>query len=202
MEYIISNYSDNEETDDTEIETDVFSLLTKDIKDFFLKKDNMTSYVLTKYNTFEIDGINCFVYIQKVNKKYRYYLSAKNIKYHFITATRMSDSIYLYISSDFKEISELLQHIQNVKTNYTFFDNYLCSIEQRKKIIKLNRSLHFFTKEETECSICYEPTKQKTLCNHPICLHCRESCILNSKKKCPICRQTKLKYYPYPYDLF
>lgn len=38
MEYIISNYSDNRETDDVDTETDVFSLLIKDIEDFFLKK--------------------------------------------------------------------------------------------------------------------------------------------------------------------
>lgn len=92
----------------------------------------MTSYVLTEYNTFEIDGINCFVYIQKVNKKYRFYLSAKNIKY---SSSPLGKSIDLYISSDFKEISELLKHFQNIKMNYTFFDNYLCSIEQRKKLL-------------------------------------------------------------------
>ena len=53
------------------------------------------------------------------------------------------------------------------------------------------------------CSICLEPTTDITVCNHSICLPCRDKCITTNNRKCPVCRgsilndyKTLTHYYP------
>jgi hypothetical protein len=187
MESILYNYSDIDI---------ITTLLIEDIECFF-EKEKGYYYQLNEQMDFEIDRIHMDINIGKINTKFFYKLSAKNFWYYEPYVSN-SNSVTLFESGYFHTVLEILEHIKDVKENYHFFDNILCSSKQKGKLIKLKRSLAFFPqKEEKECSICYEPTKQVTLCNHPICLQCRESCILLQKKNCPICRGSKLYFYPY-----
>ena len=193
MDSILYNYSD--------IDTIMINLV-EDIEIYFQSEDYDGGYFLNKCMDFEIDQIQINIYIhqhqKEKHKKYYYDLSAKNFKYPFSNDENYDDEIDLFKSKNFDTVLELFENLKNVIMNYTFFDNILCSPKDQKKLRKLKKSLSFFSIEEKECSICYEPTKQVTQCNHPICLHCRETCIRLQKENCPICRGTKLTIYPYP----
>lgn len=192
MDSILYNYSDIIDMDIDNITT----LLIKDIESFF-ENDEDDYYELNTHMIFEIDRIQINIHICKQFKKYYYKLYAKNFWYHIPNPSK-GNNIELFQSSKFYTVLELLEHFKDVKMNYTFLDNILCSSKQKEKIIKLKKTLSFFPDHnDNECSICYEPTKQVTVCNHPICLHCRESCILLQNNNCPICRGTKLYWYPY-----
>lgn len=172
------------------------NLLIKDIETFFENNKNH-DYEFNKYTIVEMDQIQIDINIRKDNKKYYYVFNAKNFWYYDEKPCG-GNEIDLYKSGYFHTIFQLLKHLEFVQHNYHFFDNILCSSKQKEKIIKLKKTLSFFPqKEDNECSICYEPTKQVTVCNHPICLHCRESCILLQNDNCPICRGSKLYHYPY-----
>ena len=46
------------------------------------------------------------------------------------------------------------------------------------------------TKKEEECIVCFNETKNKTLCNHVVCPECIDSILEKHKQfKCPYCRK-------------
>ena len=60
---------------------------------------------------------------------------------------------------------------------------------------KLEESIIPYSEDE-KCCVCFENTSDITLCNHSICLTCRETSIINSHLDCPICRNSNiLRYY-------
>ena len=48
-------------------------------------------------------------------------------------------------------------------------------------------------KKNSECPVCYETLTKENMdvpsCGHLICKGCKENCIKNDNKKCPICRK-------------
>ena len=200
MESILYNYSDIE---------NITTLLIEDIESYF-QKEYENGYQLNQHMDVEVDRIQINIYIhkrkEKNNKKYYYDLSAKNFWYEEEEVINNTVYVYehdLFTSRDFNTVLELLENMKDVIMNYIFFDNILCSPKQKKKLQKLKKTLSFFPKEENECSICYEPTKEVTICKHSICLHCREICILLQNDNCPICREREaLTIYPNPDSIF
>jgi hypothetical protein len=183
----------------------IITLLVEEIESYFKnrEKDDDDGYQLNQHTNVEIEQIQMIIYIHKKreNNKYSYDLSAKN--FYYINEIHDKEEIDFFKSSEFDTIFDLFENLTYVKQNYVVYDKKLCSPKQKKKLQKLKRSLSFFSKEnEHECSICYEPTNQVTICSHPICLHCRDKCILFQKNKCPICRFPNLNIYPYPPQLF
>jgi len=177
----------------------ITALLVEDIESY-LKNYGNYGYLLNKSMNYEIEEIQMRVYIHKIKTDNIYYYNLCATNFWHDENKRIN--VVLFESNSFDTVLELLENLKDVKMNYTFYDNKLCSPEQKEKLRKLKKSLSFFPKKEKECSICYEPTKQVTICNHPVCLHCREKCILSQKKNCPICRSTKLDMYPRPDLLF
>ena len=52
-----------------------------------------------------------------------------------------------------------------------------------------------------KCCICYNNTNENTLCNHTVCIHCREKMISNNKLECPICRKSNIiKFFNHKYQ--
>lgn len=179
----------------------ITTLLVEDIESHFNKwYYGNDFYLLNKNMSYEIEDIHMRIYIHKIktDNKYYYNLMAK----HFWHNKETCERVDLFKSNCFDTILELFENLKYVKMNYTFYDNILCSPSQKQKLIKLKKSLFFFPKKEYECSICYEPTKQLTICNHPICLRCRSKCILSHKENCPICRNPNLSIYPRPDLIF
>jgi hypothetical protein len=176
----------------------ISTLLVEDIESYFKKQmenEYILGYQLNNHTNFEIEQIQMIIYIHKnmKNNTYRYDLSAKN--YWYIDETDEKEEIDFFKSSHFDSILDLLNNITYVKMNYTFYEKMLCSPKQKEKILKLKKSLSFFPKDK-ECSVCYEPTQQTTICEHSICLHCREKCIQSQNDNCPICRSPELNIFP------
>jgi hypothetical protein len=175
----------------------MLSKLSKEIESYLQEYPDDT-YDLTRYTLFEIDGIQSDIFIGKEGSDtYYYHFVAKNIEYEETNEddedTEDTDVI-LIEKNDFDTVLEVLRHIEKVKSTYTFLDFYLLS-PKNKEIAKLHRSFLPLPPDKL-CSVCYEPTIEYTMCRHPICLKCREKCITNKRKMCPVCRSTQLRLYP------
>ena len=166
----------------------------------YLDKNPENEYCLSRYTLFEIDGIQSDVYIgQEAGSSYFYNFVAKNIEYVEDDDSNNdhidNDTYFLLIEKhDFDTVVDVLEHIEKVRDTYTFLDFYLLSPE--KKEAARNHRTFFPLPPDKICSVCYEPTLEYSTCKHPICLKCREKCIVNDRKMCPVCRSSQLRYYP------
>lgn len=177
----------------------MWSKLSKEIESY-LQRYSEDTYNLTRYTLFEIDGIQSDIFIGKEGDSYYYHFVAKNIEYEDRNQDEdeeeNEDTDFILIEKNgFDSVLEVLEHIEKVKTTYTFLDFYLLSPEN-KEIAKLHRSFLPLPPDKI-CSVCYEPTVEYTICKHPICLKCREKCITNKRKMCPVCRSSQLRLYPF-----
>ena len=161
----------------------------------YLEETPDNTYCISQYTLFEIDGIQADVYIGQEAESYFYHFIAKNIEYVLDDNSDEDDNDFILIEkNDFDTVVDLLEHIEKVRDTYTFLDFYLLSPE-KKETVRLHRSFLPLPPDKT-CSVCYEPTVEYTTCKHPICLKCREKCIVNERKMCPVCRSSQLRFYP------
>jgi hypothetical protein len=168
--------------------------LAKAIETYLEEKPDETTYCLSRYTLFEIDGIQADVYIGKESESYYYHLVSKNIEYVEDDSIEEDTDFMLLEKNDFDTVVDVLEHIEKVRDTYTFLDFYLLSPE--KKEVARNHRTFLPLSQDKICSVCYEPTLEYTTCKHPICLKCREKCIVNDRKMCPVCRSSQLRYYP------
>jgi len=169
-----------------------------------LKKNPNKMYNLTKYTLFEIDEIQADIYVSvEMNENglssYFYKIISKNI-YYEIEDDDMSDSdekikdFVIYDNYGFESIISLLNNVQYVQTHYKLLDYCLLSPESMEEAIAQRAFIPI--SQDKICTVCYEPTMEYTTCKHSICLKCREKCIVQCKKTCPICRNSDLCIYP------
>ena len=168
--------------------------LSEIIESYFEKNKDADSYLLTKYTNFEIDGIQAKILIFKdSDNTYSYRIISKNIEYDDSEEDNNYDFELLY-KENFANVLFVLEHIKTVENTYKFLDYYLLSPEE---IFEAKLQREFFPlSQDTLCSVCYEKTMEITTCKHRICLKCRETCIVKGNEMCPICRVSKLRYYP------
>jgi len=167
--------------------------LAKTIETYLEEKPDDT-YCLSRYTIFEIDGIQADVYIGKEAESFYYHFVAKNIEYVEDESNDEDTDVLLIEKNNFDTVLDVLEHIEKVRDTYTFLDFYLLSPE--KKEVARNHRAFLPISQDKICSVCYEPTLEYTTCKHPICLKCREKCIVNSRKMCPVCRSSLLRFYP------
>ena len=160
----------------------------------YIQENPDDSYCLTRYTLFEIDGIQADVYIGKEAGSYFYHFVAKNVEYVEDETNDDETEFLLTEKNDFDTVVDVLEHIEKVRDTYTFLDFYLLSPE-KKEAARMHRTFLPLHKDKM-CSVCYEPTIEYTTCKHPICLKCREKCIVNDRKMCPVCRSSSLRFYP------
>jgi len=173
----------------------LFMRLSKSIETF-LEKNREDSYHITKYTIFQIDEVQAEIYvycdIHDMPYSYYYKIIAKHIEYE--TNESINKDFLLYESKCFTTVYSLLEHVKKVEETYEFLDYYLLSPEKMEEA-KAQR-LFFPLLPDKVCSVCYEPTIEYTTCKHPICLKCREKCIVKENNRCPICRGSELSIYP------
>ena len=173
------------------IDMTVVDDMIKIVDEFFVKCN--TKYKLNKYTVIEIDEVIVDVFIEvdcdRYNKKsYSLSIVSQNVyvgDYAFI----------IYKSGYFETIREILELLVSINNEYLFMD-YLLLPPSEMKHAKIQRKM-FPLSPDQNCSVCCEPTTENTLCNHYLCLKCRELCIHKSKNNnCPICRSPCLDVYP------
>jgi len=139
---------------------------------------------------------------------YNYYTNDDNIKtkdmspkeiwfyrHSYSEDTNRNDrDISLHSGNEFKTVLSILEHIDDVKNNYKLIDCELKS-PNNTKFIKLQRKIYPIPTDKN-CSVCYEPTTEYTVCKHPICFRCRHTCIMSNNLVCPICRDGELRVFP------
>ena len=167
-----------------------------------LSKDPNKFYNLTKYTLFVIDElqaeilISCEIDTNDV-KSYFYKIVSKNIYYEIDEDDNDDDKtkdLVIYDNYGFNNLITLLEDIKYVETNYKLLDYYLLSPDSMEEAIAQREFIPIHP--DKICSVCHEPTIEYTTCKHSICLKCREKCIVNGSKTCPICRTSSLCIYP------
>ena len=168
-----------------------------------LKKNPNKMYNLTKRTLFEIDEIQADIYVSvEMNENvssYFYKIISKNIYYEEdidddIDSDDKNKDLVIYDNYGFSTIISLLEDIEYVKKNYKILDYYLLSPESMEEAIAQREFIPI--SQDKICTVCYEPTVEYTTCKHSICLKCRDKCIVQGKKMCPICRNSDLCIYP------
>ena len=169
-----------------------------------LKKNPNKMYNLTKRTLFEIDEIQAEIYVSvEMNdnglSSYFYKIVSKNIYYEEdddidSDLDDKNKDLVIYDNYGFDTIISLLEDIKYVKKTYKILDYYLLSPESMEEAIAQREFMPI--SQDKICTVCYEPTIEYTTCKHSICLKCRDKCIVQGKKTCPICRNSDLCMYP------
>jgi hypothetical protein len=151
-------------------------------------KCHLKEYSTYAFRPIKIDGINCYVIIFS---KY----NLINIESIYIRCKVTLDDIekiqkYSLYHTKYNTIEDAIKRIEDIVKTYKIYNGELVS----RKVFensKLEEAIMPYNEEE-KCCVCMENTYDITECNHPICLHCREKCVMSLKTNCPICRKENI----------
>jgi len=149
------------------------------------------------YIALTVDNINCDLMFSMKKSSRWFHLTDSEI---FIDST--IENYYLYFHKSFhndddfnneKEITveiitKFLQKIYEILDTLVF-DKITGQLVERNVLELHNakkQAFKKFIKINDDCSVCLEPTQQKTPCNHILCMSCWQKI---KKLKCPICRR-------------
>jgi hypothetical protein len=170
----------------------VINILSKHIQNKLNKNPNKL-YNLTKYTLFVIDEIQAeiFISIEEDTSKYYYKIVSKNIYYNVDVddyETEDDDDgkkdLVIYDNYGFENLVSLLEDIKYVEKHYKLLDYYLLSPDNMEEALAQRKFIPI--SQDNICIVCYEPTIEYTTCKHSICLKCREKCIRQGNKMCPM----------------
>jgi hypothetical protein len=93
---------------------------------------------------------------------------------------------YVLYHKKYKSVEKVVNLIYNITTNYKIINGDLLSPENYNDI-KTEENIIPYNEDEI-CCVCFEHTTDNTTCGHFICFKCRDTCIIQMKKNCPMCR--------------
>ena len=131
-----------------------------------------------------IDGVYCYIVLYL---KYKIFtIESINVKCkfnnHYIP--------YVLYHKEYTSITKLVNLIHRITTNYRILNGDFMSLSNYNDM-KTEEILIPY-KEEEICCVCLENTTDTTTCNHFICFKCRDKCIIQQRKDCPMCRQSNV----------
>jgi hypothetical protein len=170
-----NNEKDNEKN--TKIK-ELAHLITEHLKKF-------KSY---HFRPVKIDGINCYVVIHKKYKIINF--EAINVKCLVHKQGKKMKQQYSLLFVKYNNIEQAIRKIEDIVATYKVYNGDLVC-ENAYKQLKLEEVVIPYSQEQV-CCVCNENTMDTTLCNHYICLHCREQCILSNNTNCPVCRNEEI----------
>jgi len=151
------------------------------------------------FRPYLIDGIYCYIVLYF--KFSILTVESVNIKCKFSYQGRDYNQPYVLYFHKYKSIQAALKLIQKITTKYKILNGDLESPENYEEL-KLEECILPYTVDE-RCSVCFENTTDTTICDHYICMNCREKCILKQHMNCPICRKEDIvQYYNNKLQLF
>jgi hypothetical protein len=159
-------------------EQESFNQLVEGIEQHLKKNDNY------HFRPIQIDGINVYILLygkSKILNVESIYINCKVDIDESITTQKYSLYHYKY-----KSIKHAVERVKKIKSEYRIYDGEIVSAKYYK-LMKLEEVVLHYSDDEC-CVVCYDNTSDLTECNHPICLGCREKCILQNQKDCPVCR--------------
>lgn len=160
-------------------------VLVEGIRDYLLRNETYT------FRPTKIDGHNVYIVIYHKFK-------VVNIESIFVQCKVKINSFeevqnYSLYHFEYKTLEHAIDRIETIKKNYKVYNGELVD-EGVYKLSKLEETIIPYSDDE-KCCVCFEDTSDNTLCNHSICLSCRETSIINCHYDCPICRKSKALYY-------
>jgi len=151
------------------------------------------------FRPYLIDGVYCYIVLYF--KFSILTVESVNIKCKFSYQENDYNQPYVLYHRKYKSIKDALMIIQKITTKYKILNGDLESPENYDEL-KLEECVLPYTEDE-RCSVCFENTTDTTLCDHYICMNCREKCILKQHMNCPICRKEDIiQYYNNKLQLF
>ena len=150
---------------------------------------------ITHHTIVIIDDVSVDIFVGKEDDKYNYYITNNKLKHSNRSEDDDWDDDIKFIElEDVSTLVELLTHLEEVKKTYRFVEHKLVSPSEYE--FAKNQRIFFPIPSDKCCSVCYDPTIEYSICNHPICFKCRIKCIFSNKDSCPICRGEKLSIFP------
>ncbi len=148
-----------------------------------IKKKESNNDKIYKFQEIKIQNISCLCEIYLIQKIF--IIKSKYINVLFDPVNNYYGKYILY-HHNYNDLDDLLFHISDIHNNFVLYNGVLMdNIQKKNKITELK----FFNIVLNTCSICYQYTNETTLCNHFICLYCREKMLIRQYSSCPICRK-------------
>lgn len=143
-----------------------------------------------KFQEIKLNGIS-FLYEIYLKEKI-FVIKCKNI---FVLFDRDNEyhGRYIVYHKNYDNLNDLLLHISTIPNQYKIYNGILLKQDDIKHKNVEMRILN--CENNTHCSICFEYTNETTICNHYICLKCRETMISKSQFNCPLCRNENIIQY-------
>jgi hypothetical protein len=159
--------------------------LVEGIRDYLLRNETYT------FRPTKIDGTNVYIVIYHKFK-------VVNIESIFVQCKVNINSFeevqnYSLYHFEYKTLEKAIERIEMIKNEYKIYNGELVDATVYK-LSKLEESIIPFSEEE-KCCVCFENTSDITLCNHSICLTCRETSIIKNHFDCPMCRKSNAMYF-------
>jgi hypothetical protein len=137
----------------------------------------------------KIDGVYCYPIIHKSPRLVNFeatniYCEKKN------QCDENSIEKYSLYHTPYKTIEQAVKIVEQISAKYKIYGGDLCSPDVYE-MLKLEEVVLPYN-EDQKCCVCFENTTDTTVCDHYICLSCREICILKKKPDCPMCRKQNI----------
>jgi hypothetical protein len=134
------------------------------------------------FRPYMIDGVYCYIVLYL---KYKILtIESINVKCKFNNIHQIP---YVLYHTKYSSIVKLVNLIHNITTTYKIINGDLLSSNDYADT--KTEELIIPYKEDEVCCVCLENTTDNTTCNHYICFKCRDKCIIQQRKDCPMCRQ-------------
>lgn len=137
------------------------------------------------YRSVSIDGVLCYPVIHK----HRKIVNIESVHIQCRMKNKWGDNKFekysLYYRK-YRSIRDAILIIEEVISSYKIIDGDLVS-PYDYKIAMVETKFNPYTDKQT-CCVCYEKTMDTTICDHYLCMKCREICIRKEKPNCPMCR--------------
>lgn len=151
-----------------------------------IKQKEQSGLKVYEFQEIKINEIS-FLYEIYFSEKL-FVIKCKNIYVLFDNDNKYSGR-YILHHKHYSNFNELLFYISSIHTHFKIFNGEFLNSDQLKQKVT---EQYFFDHEISYCSVCYEQTNETTLCDHHICLKCRETMILKQQFNCPICRKNDI----------
>lgn len=137
------------------------------------------------FRSVNIDGVLCYPVIYKHRKIVNF--ECINIDCEMTNKwgdkTKEKYSVYY---KKYASVRDAILTVELVSKCYRIYNGDLLSPENYKIAKMEERFLPY--NESQVCCVCYENTLDTTVCDHYLCLRCREVCLKKCVNDCPMCR--------------
>lgn len=149
-------------------------------------REHLKKYKTYTFRPVRIDGVYCYAVIHRKTKIVNF--ESINIICHITVRNEIKKTQkYSLLYKKYKNIENAIEIVEKVVSTYKIYNGDLVNPSDYE-LLKLEEKCIPY-EEHQKCCVCLENTQETTTCNHYICLHCRDKCIIAETPDCPICRK-------------